>query len=76
LINPTLCVKYFSYYRELCVIFFIGIAAQRRPWPPHSGGFYDTHIGMPQSVGLLWTGDHLEQFILFTYLKLQVDIIC
>ena len=38
---------------------FCGTAAQHRPRPPHSWGFYFTHDNTPQSVGLLWTSDQL-----------------
>jgi hypothetical protein len=29
------------------------------PWPPHSWGFYSTHIDALQSGGLLWANDRL-----------------
>ena len=47
----------FSYISH--AIFFIGAAAQRGPWPPHSWGFLITHNDASQSVWLLWTSDQL-----------------
>jgi len=34
-----------------------GVAAQRKPWLPHSWGFKITHNDASKSVGLLWTND-------------------
>jgi hypothetical protein len=39
--------------------FFSGCAAQRGLWPPRPRGFLITHNEASQSVGLLWTSDHL-----------------
>jgi len=36
-----------------------GATAPKGPGPPHSRGFLITHNDAPQSVGLLWTSDHL-----------------
>jgi hypothetical protein len=41
------------------IISFSGTAAQRWQWPPRPQGFLITHNDVPQSVGLLWTGDQL-----------------
>jgi len=43
---------------SISIFFPCGAAAHRRPWPPHSWGFYNTH-DTSQSVALLWTSDQL-----------------
>jgi hypothetical protein len=40
-------------------LFVCGTTAPSGPGSPHSRGFYITHSDAPQSVGLLWTSDHL-----------------
>jgi hypothetical protein len=44
---------------DLIIIIFSGSAAERGLWPPRSRRFLITHNDVPQSVGLLWTSDHL-----------------
>jgi hypothetical protein len=41
------------------LLFPCGVATQRRPWPPHSSGFYITHNDAQSFVELLWTSDQL-----------------
>jgi hypothetical protein len=43
---------------KLLFIIFSGSAAQRGLWPPRYTRFRDLHNDAPQSVGLLWTGNH------------------
>jgi hypothetical protein len=43
----------------IIIIIFSGFAAKRELWPPRSRGFVITHNDAPQSLGLIWTSDHL-----------------
>ena len=61
--NPPSVTQYILCLKNICFVEHkftcylypppCGAAAPRRPWPPHSWGFYITHNDASQSVGLL-----------------------
>jgi hypothetical protein len=49
----------YNVHKPNTLFIFSGTAAQRGLWPPSSRGFLITHNDASQSVGLLWTSDHV-----------------